>query len=174
MVKLSTTFILKLSRLCGLVGGSGPLSSPRLSSKDGQIGSTSIRKPIVSSTSSGHMYAVSSLMDTAYKMSALVSGSRPLSSPRLSSKDGQLGSTSIGKPIVSLLLLGKSRAAITQAILSCHPTYGSLLRSSSQKFAEFGHLSLGPPHRKFSSKVDKISKEVHHYLVQKGNLFSRF
>ncbi|GKB12972.1 hypothetical protein Tco_0846895 [Tanacetum coccineum] len=53
MVKLSTTFILKLSRLCSLVSGSRPLSSPRLSSKDGQLGSTSIGKPIVSSTSSG-------------------------------------------------------------------------------------------------------------------------
>ncbi|GKD10700.1 hypothetical protein Tco_1190385, partial [Tanacetum coccineum] len=34
----NTTFVLKLSRICGLMGGSGPLSFPRLTSKDGQLG----------------------------------------------------------------------------------------------------------------------------------------
>nr|GEV11109.1 transposon Ty3-G Gag-Pol polyprotein [Tanacetum cinerariifolium] len=38
MVKLSTSFILKLSGLHDLMGGLGPLSSPRLTFKDGQFG----------------------------------------------------------------------------------------------------------------------------------------
>ncbi|GJW77800.1 hypothetical protein Tco_0139482 [Tanacetum coccineum] len=67
MVKLSTSFILKLSGLYGLMGGSGPLSSPRLTFKDRQFvfkpksssgvsskGSTAIGIPKVSSTSSGN------------------------------------------------------------------------------------------------------------------------
>nr|GEY80665.1 hypothetical protein [Tanacetum cinerariifolium] len=38
MVKLSTSFILKLSGLCGLMGGSVPLLSPRFTSKDEKLG----------------------------------------------------------------------------------------------------------------------------------------
>ncbi|GJX96485.1 hypothetical protein Tco_0352283 [Tanacetum coccineum] len=49
----STSSILKLSGQGGLMSYSGPLSFPRLASKDGQLGSTSIGVPKVSSTSSG-------------------------------------------------------------------------------------------------------------------------
>ncbi|GJT95252.1 hypothetical protein Tco_1090770 [Tanacetum coccineum] len=53
MVKWSTSFILKLSGLGGLMGGSGPLSIPRVACKDGQLSSTSIGVPKVSSTTCG-------------------------------------------------------------------------------------------------------------------------
>ncbi|GJT56590.1 hypothetical protein Tco_0991644 [Tanacetum coccineum] len=55
MVKLSTSFILKVSGLCGLMGGLVPLLSPRFTSKGEKLGSTSIGIPIVSSTSSGQV-----------------------------------------------------------------------------------------------------------------------
>ncbi|GJS13139.1 O-fucosyltransferase 6-like protein [Tanacetum coccineum] len=50
------------------MGGSGPLSSPRLTSKDGQLRSTSIGIPIVSSTSSGIYATVPKLnLDSAFE-----------------------------------------------------------------------------------------------------------
>nr|GEU98405.1 hypothetical protein [Tanacetum cinerariifolium] len=56
----STTFILKLLGLYGLMGGSVPLLSPRFISKNGRLGSTSIEIPLVSSTSSGSLLRSSS------------------------------------------------------------------------------------------------------------------